>query len=203
MEVKQNILDHAITLFSKNGYEGTSVRDIASSAGVNVAMINYYFGSKEKLLEEILEEKFSYLRNLFGELVKNEQMTAMEKIDKIIDLLIERKFSNRQFHYLIHRELSIENRPWLKDRLSDLLMLNISPVKEIIRSGIRSGELKEVDVEMTVTTIVGTIHYLLTSNTMCQKILGKRKDFNPFNSNTLKQRLSDHIRQLIRAYLKK
>ncbi len=43
-----HILDIAEELIAKKGYEGTSVRDICSKANINVAMISYYFGSKEK-----------------------------------------------------------------------------------------------------------------------------------------------------------
>lgn len=201
MEPRQRIIEHTVELISKQGYEGTSVRDIASAAGVNVAMIKYYFGGKEQLLEEVLENKLSYLRNIFIGLVKNQDMTAIEKIDRIIDLLIERKFSSRNFHHLLHRELSLEKRPQLKDRVSDLLMLNVSPVKKILKDGIKSGEFKKVDAEMTVATVVGTVHYLLINDTMCQKILDKKKDFSPFNNKQLKRRLSNHVKQLIRSHL--
>ena len=45
------ILNVAERLFAEEGFDGTSVRDIAKNANVNVAMISYYFGSKEKLLD--------------------------------------------------------------------------------------------------------------------------------------------------------
>ncbi|MES1161400.1 MAG: TetR family transcriptional regulator, partial [Bacteroidota bacterium] len=47
---REHILIVAEELFGENGFDGTSVRDIAHKAGVNLAMISYYFGSKEKLL---------------------------------------------------------------------------------------------------------------------------------------------------------
>jgi AcrR family transcriptional regulator len=48
------IIDIAERLFAERGFDGTSVRDIADEAGINVAMISYYFGSKEKLMEACL-----------------------------------------------------------------------------------------------------------------------------------------------------
>ncbi len=58
LSVKQvQLLDTAESLFSRKGFEGTSVRDIAEAAGINTAMISYYFGSKEKLMEQIFERK--------------------------------------------------------------------------------------------------------------------------------------------------
>ncbi len=50
-------MNAAEKLFAVNGFDGTSVRDIAQEAGVNVAMISYYFGSKEKLMEAVFEQK--------------------------------------------------------------------------------------------------------------------------------------------------
>jgi AcrR family transcriptional regulator len=51
--VKDRLLDAAEELFCEHGFEGASVRDIASSSGCNIASVNYYFGGKEKLYEEV------------------------------------------------------------------------------------------------------------------------------------------------------
>lgn len=60
--VKDRILNEAQKLFIKNGFKGTSVRDIAkASGGTNVAMVNYYFKSKYSLFEIIFEEALDVL----------------------------------------------------------------------------------------------------------------------------------------------
>jgi AcrR family transcriptional regulator len=51
---KNKILDAAETLFAENGFEATSMRSITSLAGVNLASVNYYFGSKDNLIVEVL-----------------------------------------------------------------------------------------------------------------------------------------------------
>lgn len=51
--VKDRLLNAAEGLFCERGFKGTSIRDIAASAGCNIASVNYYFGSKEKLYEEV------------------------------------------------------------------------------------------------------------------------------------------------------
>ena len=51
--VKDRLLDAAEGIFCERGFKGTSIRDIAASAGCNIASVNYYFGSKEKLYEEV------------------------------------------------------------------------------------------------------------------------------------------------------
>src|ERR1700730_12317209 len=65
MEIKENIkestkeklLGAAERLFSEQGYDATSLRHIIAEAGVNVAAIHYHFGSKEELLDEIIQRK--------------------------------------------------------------------------------------------------------------------------------------------------
>ncbi|HSV10144.1 MAG TPA: TetR family transcriptional regulator [Hanamia sp.] len=200
---KQTIIDSALKLFSTKGFEGTSVREIAADAGVNVAMINYYFLSKEKLFESVVEYRASVLQGIFTELVNNTELAPIEKMDIVIDQTIERKFSNSQFHHLLHRELSLEHRPQLRNAISDILLKNMNPVKKIIQNGIKDGVFKPVDIELTLTTLLGTIHYLLTSDTMCRKILGKKEGFSAFQNNQLKKRLSEHTKQLMRSHLLK
>lgn len=51
---KNKILDAAESLFAENGFEATSMRSITSMAGVNLASVNYYFGSKDNLIVEVL-----------------------------------------------------------------------------------------------------------------------------------------------------
>lgn len=203
MAKKETIIESALLLFSTKGFEGTSVRDIARDAGVNVAMISYYFGSKEKLFESVVEYRSLFLKGVFSDLINNDSLTAIEKIDFIIDHTIERKLSNAQFHHILHRELSLEHRPQLREAISDILLRNMDPVKTIIKNGIREGEFKQVDIELTLTTMLGTIHYLLNSDIMCRKILGKKEGFSPFENKQLKKRLSEHTKQLMRSHLLK
>lgn len=58
VDTKQKILEVARILFAEQGFEGTSVREIAKRAEVNVASLNYHFTNKENLFNEIL--KLSY-----------------------------------------------------------------------------------------------------------------------------------------------
>ena len=60
-DVREKIIRVSRELFIKKGFKGTTIRDIAAAAGVNVAMVNYYFQSKNKLFETIFEESFGML----------------------------------------------------------------------------------------------------------------------------------------------
>ena len=79
------IMDTAEKLFGQNGFSGTSVRDIAQEAGVNVAMISYYFGSKEKLMEMLFEQKSNKLTLMVENLLQDENVKYLQKVYVLID----------------------------------------------------------------------------------------------------------------------
>ena len=56
---KDRILDVAETFFADNGFAATSLRDITREAGVNIAAVNYHFGSKDELLGAVLERRIA------------------------------------------------------------------------------------------------------------------------------------------------
>ena len=64
-DTKFKIMEAARSLFAAQGFEGTSIRDIASAAGVNVASVNYHFSSKDNLILEVLRQGYQECSNDF------------------------------------------------------------------------------------------------------------------------------------------
>src|ERR687896_2628027 len=56
-ETRTRILDAAEELFMQHGFEGTSMRQLTTKAGVNLAAVNYHFGSKEALVEAVFRRR--------------------------------------------------------------------------------------------------------------------------------------------------
>src|SRR5689334_11247838 len=109
MTQKEKILEAAEILFAEHGYEGTSIRQLAKKAEVNIAMISYYFGSKEKLFEELVEHRSSILREKLKGVNKDIDNPA-KRIEMVADLIVDRIFSNPRFHRMLHREISLQQR---------------------------------------------------------------------------------------------
>lgn len=67
---EDKIIKVAMELFAKNGFEGTSIRDICKNAGVNISLISYYFGGKKELYEKIVsgivDNIINYMKNSMG-----------------------------------------------------------------------------------------------------------------------------------------
>jgi AcrR family transcriptional regulator len=61
VSTKERILASAEALFAQRGFEGASLRQLTAAAGVNLAAVNYHFGSKDKLVEEVFKRRLDQL----------------------------------------------------------------------------------------------------------------------------------------------
>ncbi len=202
-EKKTHIINKAIELFATKGFEGTSIRDLAAAADVNVAMVNYYFGSKEKLFEVLIEAKAASTRGLLEELIKDKKLSAIERVDRIIDAYVERLFTHRTFHRVIYQELITNQREKLTKMISDAMFPNTLVMKSIIETGIKSGEFKKVDVQLTIASLMGTINQVLLSKSFCLRLLEKEPGYVPYDDPKFKARVIAHLKQLMRDHLLK
>jgi AcrR family transcriptional regulator len=72
---KERILDTAEKLFARSGYRATSLRTLTAEAGVNLAAVNYHFGSKESLLDAVFERRLQPLNR-----VRLEKLDDVERL---------------------------------------------------------------------------------------------------------------------------
>lgn len=83
-ELRDVILDNAELAFAEHGFAGARVRDIAAAAGVNQALIRYYFGSKEDLFDEVFRRRGSVIsgarHGLLDRLLEREQPPSVPEI---------------------------------------------------------------------------------------------------------------------------
>lgn len=77
---KQRLVQVAMQLFAEKGFDGITVRDIASAAGVSVGLINHHFGSKEGLREAV----DAHFLTQFAEILKEDP--ALRKVSDVTDL---------------------------------------------------------------------------------------------------------------------
>ena len=201
MDKRSQILSAAEELFADKGFDGTSVRDIAHTAGVNLAMISYYFGSKEKLFESLVEYRSGYTAGVIEEMARDEQTEPMEKMFKLIDFYVERILVNHRFHNIISRQFSTLENSEIKETLFKMKQKNMEQIRKIINDGEEQGVFRKVDPEMTVGTIIGTISQMTLSKDFYCRILGiVLKDPNEFSPEWI-DRLKNHLKDMISRHL--
>ena len=200
---KEHIINKAIELFAEKGFEGTSIRDLAAKAEVNVAMVNYYFGSKEKLFEAMVELKAAYLKGVIEEVSKDNSLTEIQKLDRIVESYVNKMFSNRLFHRIIHQELMVHQRENIQDSIINIVSPNSLAIRNLIESGIRKGTFRKVDAPLVIASIFGTFNHVLLSKKMCNKLLDKNPEYVPYEDPKFKKRLIDYLLDLLHTYLLK
>lgn len=198
---KQHIINTAIELFAEKGFEGSSIRDLAAKANVNVAMVNYYFGSKDKLFETIVEYRASFMRGKLDEIEADKTMTEIEKIDAIIENYVGKILSQPSFHRVLHQELLKTDREAMQENIIRIFLRNTQTLRKIIEQGIRKKVFKKVDPELTMATLIGTINQVMLSKALCIMLVEKGKNFDPYTDASFKNRLIRHLKQIMHDYL--
>ncbi|WPR71003.1 TetR family transcriptional regulator [Flavobacterium sp. NG2] len=198
-EKQIEILLVAETLFADNGFEGTSIRTIAKEAKINVAMVSYYFGSKDKLLEALVVYRTKDLRFEMAHL-STENLDPIEKIKKVIDLYINRINCNKGIFRIIHFELTKGKESSKIKALDEIRYANLLSLTSIIEEGQSKGIFrKDVIIPLIPPTILGTFFHFHINKMYFQEILNLKTE-ESFD-NYIKTTLSKHIQQTINALL--
>jgi len=88
LSTKQKIKLAAIDLIGRDGIQSLTIRRIAKEAGVNNAAINYYFGSKEKLVAEAMKQTLDEMSGLPAEILDLENLLPRDRIEAFLEAII-------------------------------------------------------------------------------------------------------------------
>lgn len=137
-EKQIHILDVAEKLIAKKGFEGTSVRDISANANINVAMISYYFGSKEKMMSYLYQYRVQKTRESFAEFAEiiKEGKPQMQ-MKELIKFVVNQLFKFNYFHGFVTQEL--RHTEHLKEDLLEFYTTFTTKIDEVIKKGVASG----------------------------------------------------------------
>ena len=198
-EKQIQILRVAETLFAEKGFDGTSIRDIAKEAKINIAMVSYYFGSKEQLLEAIILNRATAIK-LQLDILTLEDLDPLQKIHKLIELYIDKINSNRCIYKIMHFEFSSSQRVINLQAFTDLKKGNLKSLEMIIQDGQEKGIFrKDIVVPLLTTTILGTYFHFHLNRPFYQTLLNlnTEEEYNTY----IKTTLTMHIQQTIKALL--
>ncbi|TDD95228.1 TetR/AcrR family transcriptional regulator [Flavobacterium cellulosilyticum] len=193
------ILEVAEKLFAEKGFDGTSIRDISKIANINVAMISYYFGSKDLLLESLIKHKTIGLKEQLLVLIA-ENLEPVAKINKLIELYINRINCNRGIYRIMHFELTSKKNESILKYFTELKKANLKSVELIIKEGQAKGIFrKDIIIPLITPTIIGTFFHFQMNKDFYEEILDLKTDTQ--YDNFIKTDLTKHIQQTIKALL--
>lgn len=162
---KQSIIDTAEALFAQFGFDSTTTREIADKSGVNVAMISYYFGSKQNLLKAIIER---HGENIYA--------TLKESYDTALPPELRMRTLTRAYvRYILkhpdpiviaHREMGVNLRPSLHDQIACVFNQIRDMIEQTVVEGQHKGVFRQLDLPfflfMVGNMVDGMIHELNT-----------------------------------------
>ncbi len=160
-EKQIKILEVAEELIAQKGFEATSVRDICTKAEVNVAMISYYFGSKEKMMVHLYRYRVQKTIKHFSEFtgtIKNGKPEMQMK--EIIKYIISVVFRYHYFHGFATQEY--QQTTDVKEDLLHFYKVCVLKIDEVMKKGIGTGVFKFAPKpEDILTNILGTTLFVV------------------------------------------
>ncbi|WP_210520297.1 TetR/AcrR family transcriptional regulator [Hymenobacter terricola] len=105
ISTEERIKEAARKMFLQKGYAATRVRDIAQEAGINIALLNYYFRSKEKLFDLVMLEKLQQFAGELRHIMQEETTSLLEKVARFADFYIDLLLAQPELPLFIFSEL--------------------------------------------------------------------------------------------------
>lgn len=152
LDVKMKILLAAKRLFAKQGFDGTSVRQICEEAGANVALVSYHFHGKENLFVELFKTFFPG-----NDLQKYEPylQDPIIGITKLIEEVLRFKMDDPELATIIQQEFATQS-PRI-DAISQFIFPVWMKLRELLEKGRRMGVFHFRSIDNTMFFVLGTL----------------------------------------------
>lgn len=185
-----HILKVAEELISQNGFKETSVRDISGKAKVNVAMISYYFGSKEKMMSALYEYRLHRSKEKFSEFTHTILNGSPEmQIKEIVNFFVGEVLKYKHFHGFVTQEM--RDFESTRNLITDYYIEAVKIIERVIEKGIVKGVFKKaVKAEDLVSTIIGTVLFAIRNKSFYAKFLNCSPEKIPYN---IEGKVKSHI----------
>jgi AcrR family transcriptional regulator len=170
-QAKERLLDAAEQLFASKGFADVSIRELAATADVNVAAVNYHFQGKENLFKEVIVRRFSAQRDrtLGGLQALLQQSAGRPQVSEVIQVWVREYLDgalSNSFLTMITREMhsgkSGDHVAFFKEM--------VAPIFAAISSALIAARphLHQDDLNWIIASIVGQIHHFILRRITCE-----------------------------------
>lgn len=170
---EERILSAAKKVFLKEGMAGARMQDIADEAGINKAMLHYYFRSKDKLFEKIFTE---LSQNFFPRLIRifESESSLFKKIEQFATEYIDQMQKTPYLPIFVLNEVNRQPEVLIKKMMGD----QKPPVKKFIEDvekEIKKGVIKPVNPFQLLLNIISLCVFPFVARPMFQMVTGAEK----------------------------
>ena len=174
INTEEKIKNAARAVFYKKGFAATRTRDIAEEAGINLALLNYYFRSKEKLFNLIMMETFSgFIKSIV--VIFNDETTSLDnKIETIASAYIDLLIMEPQIPLFIMSEIRSHPDQLLKTINAKNIITNSAFARQY-QQGVKEGKIAPVNILHFIMNLLGLTIFPFIASPMIQ-VIGDLKE---------------------------
>lgn len=175
-ETREQLLSAAEELFAMHGFDGTSIRDLVTRAGgKNINAVNYYFGSKKELYEELFRNRLREMRknrlNAIERAMDGKNKPTLEKLLHAYAVAFPKPFKdprqNQRFMQLFFREMA-------ERRLSKGMFFNelVKPVLTALEGALKAvyPKLSRHDATMIIFSVTGQLIHIMQAKVLFEEV---------------------------------
>jgi TetR/AcrR family transcriptional regulator len=195
ISTEEHIKAVARKVFIEKGFEATTTRDIAQAADTNVALINYYFRSKEKLFQAIFEE---VAKDFFSSLIKvfNQDIPLKQKLELLIEKDVDFLLQNPDIPNFMMNQLRVHGKDFFqkflrKDQIMDSLMMKQMEI------AIANGEMRNLKFYECFLLIISNIQFLFIS----KPIMSHMGDLDEAGFRELVLVHKERVKEIVLGYI--
>lgn len=166
LSTEEKIKEAARKVFTQKGYAATRTRDIAEEAGINLALLNYYFRSKEKLFEIVIMEKMQILFGKIAPLIMDANTSIEEKVEQVAEHYIDTLLANPDIPLFVLGE--IRNNP---DKFANLVKTKTNLTDSVLFKQLAERR-PDVDPLHFILNMLGLVVFPFIGKPLIQLITG-------------------------------
>jgi TetR/AcrR family transcriptional regulator len=171
---EQTIFDAARKVFQKKGLDGARMQEIADEAGMNKALLHYYFRTKEKLFEGIFNESIGKI-SLGIQNVFNEKMTVIEKLEALVSIYVDTLSENRYLPLFVLNEMN-QHPEKFEAVFNKFIVVHLKGFLLQVEKEARSGMIKPVNPLHLLMNVLGMIIFPFAAYPVVSLIINKNMD---------------------------
>ncbi len=154
MSTEEKIKEAARKIFLQKGFAGTKIRDIAEEANINIALMNYYFRSKEKLFEAIFQEALYELLGKTLQILNDSNLSFEGKIRAVVAYDIDVMRKNPLLPSFVFAEIHTHVEKITKDFPQIMSTSNLHFAQQY-EEGVKLGKYRPIHIDHIFSMITG------------------------------------------------
>ncbi|HTS46182.1 MAG TPA: TetR/AcrR family transcriptional regulator [Puia sp.] len=169
ISTEEKIKEAARRLFTQKGYAAVKTRDIAEEAGINLALLNYYFRSKEKLFNMIMAESLQQFILGIASILKDETVAREERMEKIVSYYIDMLTQYPDLPLFILSEMKRQPQQ-LASKFDPVIGSARANILKEVQNEIKEGKIANLHIVHFIANFIGLTVFPFVASPMLQRV---------------------------------